>query len=61
MTNMLNNIKKWLADRGIIKLKAIGTPDDYYCPLCLSDMKEKPGESTITCSTCGLVLSKDIS
>jgi predicted amidophosphoribosyltransferase len=57
---MLNNFRKWLANRNFIKLKVIGSPNDYYCPLCLSDMEEKPEETTLTCSTCGLKLDKNI-
>jgi predicted amidophosphoribosyltransferase len=55
---MLNKIFKWLANRNFIRLRTIDNSELSYCPLCLSDVKKKPGEPVNICSTCGVKLTE---
>lgn len=42
----------WLSKRGIIKIRALMSNSNYYCPLCLSDI-EKGTEESVRCHGCG--------
>jgi len=56
---MLNNILRWLANRKLIVLTILYGNNQNYCPLCLSDVEIKSGETNITCGTCGAKLIKN--
>lgn len=50
---MINKILRWLAEKELISLKLIKDNKTCYCPLCLSDIEDIAGDSTLQCPTCG--------
>lgn len=49
---MVKRIIKWLADKGLIKLKIVIYNNKGYCPYCISDLEIPKDKSVVFCQSC---------